>query len=155
MFPRVRSANLERRSFNLPEDFEGAFNLLLIAFLREQQFEVDTWVPEARRLARERATFRYYELPTISRSIPFARLWLDGAMRAGIPDRAAREAPITLYLDKRAFRAALRLPREDTIYALLVDRAGHVLWRAEGVFTEEKGRALRHALDEQPSEQTS
>lgn len=155
MFPRVRGANLERRSFNLPEDFEGEFNLLLIAFLREQQFEVDTWAPEARRLTRERATFRYYELPTISRSIPFARLWLDGAMRAGIPDRAAREATITLYLDKRAFRAALRLPREDTIYALLVDRAGQVLWRAEGVFTEEKGQALRHALDEQPGEQTS
>jgi hypothetical protein len=148
MFPRVRSANLERRSFILPEDFEGEHNLILIAFTREQQVEIDTWIPAARRLARDRTGFRYYELPTISRSIPFARLWLDGAMRAGIPDRAARESTITLYVDKRAFRAALKLPSEDTIYALLVDRAGHVLWRAEGVITQEKERALQRALDE-------
>ena len=148
MFPRVHGANLERRSFILPDGFEGDHNLILIAFTREQQFEIDTWIPAARRLARDRTGFRYYELPTISRSIPFARLWLDGAMRAGISDRPAREATITVCLDKRAFRDALQLPSEDTIYALLVDRAGHVLWRAEGVLTEEKEQALQRALDE-------
>jgi hypothetical protein len=40
------------------------------------------------------------------------------------------------------------LPSEDTIYALLVDRAGNVLWRAEGVLTEEKEQVLQRALDE-------
>lgn len=69
-------------------------------------------------------------------------------MRAGISDCAAREATITLYLDKRVFPAALQLPSEDTVYALLVDRAGYVLWRAEGVITDEKERALQRTLDE-------
>jgi hypothetical protein len=76
-------------------------------------------------------------------------------MRAGINDRAARQATITLYLDKRAFRAALRLPHEGTIYALLVDRMGQVHWRADGMFTEEKGQALHRILNEQPDRQTS
>jgi hypothetical protein len=153
MFPRVHGANLERRSFTLPDELEGERNLLLIAFKREQQFQIDTWVRVARLLAHDRPDFRYYELPTISRSLPLARWWLDVAMRAGIPDRAAREATITLYLDKGAFRKALQLPSEDTIYALLVDRAGHVLWRAEGVCGEDKERALQRALDVQMSEQ--
>jgi predicted transcriptional regulator len=69
-------------------------------------------------------------------------------MHAGISDCAAREATNTLYLDKRVFPAALQLPSEDTICALLVDRAGHVLWRAEGVITEEKEQALQRTLDE-------
>src|SRR5512146_1184526 len=146
MFPRVQGANLERRSLTLPDDFAGERNLVLIAFKREQQFEIDTWIPAARQLAREYPDFRYYELPTISRNVPLARWWLDGAMRAGIPDRAAREATITLYLDKTAFRQALQLPREETIYALLVDRAGQVYWRAEGRATDEAVRALSQAL---------
>ncbi|SRR5690348_4457825 len=146
MFPRVRGANLERRPFTLPEDFEGDRNLVLIAFKREQQFDIDTWIPVARRLAREHKGFRYYELPTISRSVPLARWWLDGAMRAGIPDKTAREATITLYLDKTLFRQALDLASEDTIYALLVNRSGQILWRAEGTATDEKTRELQRAL---------
>ncbi len=155
MFPRVHGANLERRPFTLPDDLEGERNLVLIAFKREQQFEIDTWIPEAGRLAQRYSDFRYYELPTISRGVPLARWWLDGAMRAGIPDVAAREATITLYLDKKAFRAALDLPSEDTIYALLVDRSGGVLWRAEGVATPEKERELRRVLGERGRERHS
>ena len=148
MFPRVHGDNLERRPFTLPDEFDGERNLVLIAFQREQQFDIDTWMPTAQRLAQGHPDFRYYELPTISRNLPLARWWLDGAMRAGISDRGAREATITLYVDKGAFREALRLPREDTIYALLVDRGGRVLWRAEGAATPEKVRELERALSE-------
>lgn len=155
MFPRVRGANLERRPFTLPDDLKGERNLVFIAFKREQQFEIDTWIPVARRVGQQYPDFRYYELPTISRSVPLARWWLDGAMRAGIPDLAAREATITLYLDKAAFRAALDLPSEDTIYALLVDRSGRVLWRAEGAATPEKERDLQRVLGEREDKRIS
>lgn len=148
LFPKVRGANLERRPFTLPDDFEGEINLVLIAFKREQQTDIDTWIPTARQLGRSHPGFRYYELPTISRGVPLARWWLDDAMRAGIPDPEARAATITLYLDKRAFRTALALPSEETIYALLVDRAGRVLWRAEGGWTEEKGHAIQQVVED-------
>ncbi|HEU5439123.1 MAG TPA: hypothetical protein VFU88_07515 [Ktedonobacterales bacterium] len=146
-FPRVHAANLEHREFTLPDDFDGERNLVLIAFKREQQAEIDTWIPAAQRLAREHPDVRYYELPTISRGVPLARWWLDAAMRAGIPDRAAREATITLYVDKPAFRDALQLPTEETIAVLLVRRDGQVLWRDEGAYTEEKGQRLMDTLN--------
>ncbi len=151
MFPRVHGVNLERRSFTLPDDFDGERNLVLIAFKREQQDQIDTWIATAQRLAQEHTDFRYYELPTVSRSVPLARWWLDSAMRAGIPDRAARDATITLYLDKGAFRDALQLPDEDKIYVLLVARTGRVFWRTEGVATDEKARELQRALDDHES----
>lgn len=70
-------------------------------------------------------------------------------MRMGIPDRKAREATITLYLDKPAFRRDLALHDEERIYVLLVNSRGDVFWQAEGPFTEEKGQGLRHALESQ------
>ena len=48
-FPNVKAANLEKRNFNLPADFEGERNLLLVAFEREQQKDVDTWLREMKR----------------------------------------------------------------------------------------------------------
>lgn len=146
LFPPVQGSNLEHRQFHLPGDFEGERNLVLIAFQREQQFEVDTWSEPIKRLMERYPELRFYELPTIKRGNPVFRFWLDSAMRAGIPDRTARAQTITLYLDKEAFRSALDLPSEEMIYALLVDRQGRVLWRAEGPFSEEKGRELEQFL---------
>ena len=71
---------------------------------------------------------------------------IDGGMRSGIPDSAARAATITLYIDKQSLRDALGLGDEDRIYAVLVDRAGRVYWQAAGVFTPEYGRTLTAAL---------
>ena len=145
-FPLVHGANLEGRAFTLPDEFDGDLNLVLIAFQRRQQVDVDTWVPAAKAEMKRYPSLRYYELPIISRRLPFARWWLDGAMRAGIPDRAAREATITLYLDKAAFRRELELPTEDMIYVVLVTREGQVLGRAEGAWTPEAGSSLEKIL---------
>ena len=148
-FPTIHASNLERRAFRLPSDFEGERNLVLIAFERDQQENVQTWMPEVKRLLRTYPKLRFYELPAIRRGNPLFRSWIDNAMRAGIPDRETREQTITLYLDKSAFREALGLPHEQNIYALLVDRTGRILWRADGLCTPEKMRDLERVLQEQ------
>jgi hypothetical protein len=141
-FPAVIGSNLQRRKLDLPQDFEGELNLVLIAFQQWQQTQVDTWIPFARQLEGTHSGLRYYELPTIQRLNVLARTFINEGMRAGLPDPIVRERTITLYLDKNAFRQALQLPHEDDIYVLLLDRQGQVLWRAEGVFTPEKGDSL-------------
>ena len=145
-FPVVTSANLSRRGFTLPADFEGDVNVLLIAFQRWHQRAVDTWIPFVRQLEQAHDDVRYYELPVIQRMNVLGRTFINEGMRAGIPDRVARARTITLYVDKPAFRRALELPHEEDIYVLLVDREGRVLWRAEGAFTPEKGESLAAAL---------
>ncbi len=40
VFPFVRGENLEGPTFTLPADLEGAYNLLFIAFRREQQIDI-------------------------------------------------------------------------------------------------------------------
>jgi hypothetical protein len=141
-FPAVIGSNLQRRKLDLPQDFEGELNLVLIAFQQWQQTQVDTWIPFARQLEGTHSGLRYYELPTIQRLDVLARTFINEGMRAGLPDPIVRERTITLYLDKNAFRQALQLPHEDDIYVLLLDHQGRVLWRAEGAFTPEKGDSL-------------
>ena len=145
MFPKLTATNLAKETLSLPEDFAGDRNLLLIAFQREQQKNVDTWLSEMKRFESS-PNFRYYELPTIDRLNFLARWFIDSGMRRGIPDRKARARTITLYLDKLAFRKALNLPDENQIYAVLVDRSGRVLWRAEGDFDEAKAGSLLNLL---------
>jgi len=147
-FPDVKASNLAKRELSLPADFEGDRNLLLVAFERDQQKDVDTWLREMGRFEELSPTFRYYELPTIQRPNAFMRWIIDSGMRSGIPDRKARERTITLYIDKKPFLESLLITGQKKIHAFLVDRSGGVLWRSEGVFDEEKGDSLRKALGE-------
>ena len=141
-FPAVTGSNLQRKKLNLPQDFQGELNLVLIAFQQWQQAQVDTWIPFARQLEDTHSGVCYYELPTIQRLNVLARTFINEGMRAGLPNPIVRERTITLYLDKDEFRQALQLPHEDDIFVLLLDSQGQVLWRAEGVFTPEKGESL-------------
>ncbi len=145
VFPKLEAQNLEKQHLSLPEDFAGYHNLLLIAFKRDQQENVDTWLWAMKRFE-STPGFCYYELPTISKLNPIARWFINRGMRSGILDREARARTITLYLDKAEFRKALNLPNEDMNYAILVDRAGHVHWREEGEFDEGKKERLHTAL---------
>jgi hypothetical protein len=145
-FPQVETENLDGRKFALPQDFEGDRNLVLIAFEREQQKDVDTWLHESARFTQIDTSLRIYELPTIARLDAFRRWFINTGMRHGIPDRKARDRTLTLYLDKNAFRQSLHIESEKQIYALLVDRSGTVLWRSEGDFDRTKGQGLQEAL---------
>jgi len=145
-FPPVTARNLEERSFQLPGDLEGTLNVVLVGFAQEQQADMDTWLPKLRALAAAVPALRVYEMPVAPRSAAVMRWMIDGGMRRNIPDRAAREATITLYVDKAAFRTSLGLPDESRIYVLLVDRAGTVRWRAAGPYTAAGFAALERAV---------
>jgi len=147
-FPSVQASNLEKRDFKLPADLEGERNLLLVAFEREQQKDVDTWLREMNRFEELDPGFHYYELPTIQRPGAFMRWFIDTGMRHGIADRKARERTITLYLEKKPFLDSLLIADQKKIYAFLVDREGKVLWRSEGLFDETKGASLQNTLKE-------
>jgi hypothetical protein len=146
-FPHVEGTNLEGRRFSLPADFEAEFNVVIVAFRREQQADVDSWLPFlAEQKVRERG-IRVYELPTLNRSYRLVRGFIDGGMARGIPEKATREATITLYIDKSPFKKALAIDTEDQISTLVVARDGRVLWREDGRFTPEGGADLVAMLE--------
>lgn len=149
-FPEVAGSNLQGRRFRLPTDFEGDYNVVLIAFQQAQQYDVETWLPLLRRLRQAYPALRYYELPVVWAMPRLRQVLLDMGMRLGIPSRATREKTITLYLDKSAFRRALDIPDESAIMVALVDRSGRVLWRTLGPYNEAKGASLEASVRQLP-----
>ena len=147
IFPHVNGNNLSRRNYQLPADFEGKLNLVIIPFERWQQSLVNTWIPFAQKMERLFHGFHYYELPTIYRMNILGRTFLNEGMRAGIPDQKARETTITLYLDKAGFRQSLHIPDEDDIYLFLVDQEGYIHWQSFGEFSIDKSESLMNALE--------
>ena len=148
-FPQVTGSNLERRRFTLPGDLEGDLNLLFLAFWQRHQALVDSWMPLANCLQEQRNDLVAYELPVIQSRSRLSQRFIDGGMRAGIPDLRIRRHTITLYLDKPPFLDALDISDDRTIQVLVVDRSGRVVWRTVGVWDQEREADLVSFLDQQ------
>ena len=146
-FPALESETLEKQVVQLPQDFRGERNLLLIAFEREQQKDIDTWLTQMKRYEDIDKEFRYYEIPTIEKMNRFMRWFINTGMRRGIPEKKARERTITLYIDKEPFKKSIKITDEKKIYAVVVNRSGTVLWRATGPYDEVAGKSLQAFLE--------
>ena len=147
-FPEVTGSNLLRRKVTLPDDLQGELNILFIAFYQWHQALVDSWVPMARQLEQTFPGVQFYETPVIQKMNAISKTFINEGMRAGIPNQTTREKTITLYIDKEEFRRALDIPNEETIWVLVLDRQGNVLWRTEGAYAQEKGDSLLKAVQE-------
>ena len=145
-FPSVTGINLEGREIALPDGFEGERNLVLVAFEREHQTLVDTWLDYAGTLELRDERVRVYEVPTIYEVGALYRSFINSGMRAGIPDPQARARTITVYLDRERFVGALDLPDMSTIYPMLIDETGAILWRGRGPLDPEQAREFEAAL---------
>lgn len=145
-FPIVSGYNLNREELEFPTDFVGELNLVIVPFKQYQQNIVNTWIPFVEQLEQDHPGFIYYELPTIYEMPAFSRTFINEGMRAGIPDRKARERTITLYLDKEIFKSALDIRTEDEIHLFLVDAEGQIYWRSSGEFSEQKADGLIEVL---------
>jgi hypothetical protein len=146
VFPSVSGSNLERREFNLPQDFEGNLNLVALAFEQWQQTDVNSWLPTVSKLSGLYSGLRFYELPTLTRVNGLFQSFIDGGMRSGIPDKATREVTITLYLDRAAFMRSLEIPDTKAIILLLGDNTGKIYWRGGGAFDETQAEGLEQTL---------
>ncbi len=136
LFPSVSGENLHGEQVTFPDDLKGNPALVLVAFKREQQAEVDTWLAEIGAFEAAIPGIRVVETPTISSARWGWMAWfIDGGMRSGIPDGAARARTITLYTDVAKFRETLGMETDGQIYAVLLDSNARVRLVAPGVFT--------------------
>jgi len=139
-FPEIEGQNLEGHKFKLPQDLDGKLNVVIMPFLREQQEIVDQWVFFLVDLV--------YEVPTLQARDKYFQLAVDEAMRAGIPDKSARERTITIYTNREEFLPKLNIEDLEIIQIFLLNKDGQILWHSEGEFTKQKGIELEKAINE-------
>ncbi|MFM8519579.1 MAG: hypothetical protein ACKOB2_04120 [Solirubrobacterales bacterium] len=145
-FPPVEGRSLDDEEVLLPSGLEGDRNLLAVAFHRTQQREVDTWIPLFRELEARFPGLAGYEIPTISGNWRPLRRFIDGGMKAAIPDPLTRRRTVTVYGDVGKVTDGLGLPNRNRIAVLLCDREGEVGWMARGPLEGEPPEGLLEAL---------
>ena len=141
-FPTVSGKNLTGQTFTFPTDLDKEFNLIAVAFLREQQADVDTWIPKMEILEEQYPQFAFYEVPTIRKMNPVSRWFIYEGMRSGIPSERARLRTVTLHIDKTPFTKTLGIETEQQIYLYLTDREGKILWQTDRLWSEQKQQQL-------------
>lgn len=146
MFPALTTYSLDKAKVNLPSDFEGKVNLLLISFQPEQSNDIETWMPTAQALQHMNFQFRYYRMPVSSEENFIFRWWDTSSLRSVETDPLTWHWIIPLYTNKDTFRRALNIQNEKEIVLVLVDRTGQVLWRTSGRMTGDKKSSLANAV---------
>jgi hypothetical protein len=150
-FPRLAAHDLDGREVALPAGLPGEWTVVIIAFRREQQELVDSWVPWLEQRAGADPRLGFAELPAIALRWQPARPVIDGGMAAAIRDQKTRRRTLTVYTDIRRVTVPLCISDRSTIWLFLVDRAGQVRWRGSGGRDEATAAALTAALAELPA----
>jgi len=121
----------------------GAPALLLCAYRRGTQSDIDRWAAFA---GRELPQLAVFELPIIPALIwrPLQG-WIDGGMRGGVP-HAQWSNVVTLYEDGAKARAFIGDGGGDRAQVMLLDAAGMVAFHDAGGFRESSARRLAAAL---------
>jgi len=145
-FPQLAARDLDGRKVALPAGLPGEWNVVIVAFRRQQQELVDSWVPWLEEQAAAMPWLRFAELPAIGLQWQPARLVIDGGMAAAIRDQQTRRRTLTVYTDVRRVTAPLGIGDRDTIWLFLVDRAGQVRWRGSGGWDAVTAAGLAAAL---------
>lgn len=150
VFPRVEGRSLHDEEVSLPSELEGEVNLLAVAFQRTQQSDVDTWIPLFRELEEKLPNLAGYEIPTISGAWGPLRRFIDGGMKAAIPDPLTRARTVTVYGDVDRVTEGLGLTGREQIAVVLCDRAGTVFWMTTGPLGSGRPVGLFEALGIEP-----
>jgi len=147
-FPSLRARNLEGLDVDLPAAFSGDRNIVVVAFLRNHQTLVDSWVPWFEQQAASDSGLRFYELPTLGRIWAPVRRFIDGGMAAAIREPVILQRTFTIYGDLDRVTEPLAIYDRSTIAVFCVDRLGQVLWRGAGGHSEQLAGELEAVLEE-------
>jgi hypothetical protein len=148
--PTIQTESLAEREMTLPRDLPGERTLVLVAFDRVQQKNIDTWIDG---MQLKSSAMPWIETPVIDPKNALFRAFINGGMRRGITDPTAREKTITLYTDRIEFSKSMGFAAWEkpgiVVYAAVVDRAGRVLALSEGDYSAEKAKVILDAMNPQ------
>jgi len=146
VFPTIEARNLQGLGVTLPEAFEGQRNVVVVAFQRNHQDLVDSWVPWLEKRSSTDPGLRFYELPTIGRIWAPVRNFIDGGMAAAIREPVILQRTLTVYGDVNRLTRPLGIQDRSTVSVFLVDPDGTVRWQGTGGFGPDVARELDKAL---------
>jgi hypothetical protein len=132
-FPEVKDDSLANTQVSIPDAARGKVTLIAVAFLRESQSQLDSWLEPFGEKFSNKPEFTFYEVPMLAGAYKAMRPMIDGGMRAGIPQEKHKHV-VTMYGDVEKYIRTLNLDLKYG-YAFLLDREGIIRWEGRGFST--------------------
>ncbi len=145
--PAFMARTLDRQAVHVPAGLPAERTLALIAFRSAQKEHIDGWVTGLN--LRQDNSIAWLRMPVLNDPGSAAgRSAIENKLLNHYPadDERARMMPVFTNRDEFVRSAALN--GTDQVYAVVVNRRGEVLARAEGMFDAVKAQNLRETLQQ-------
>src|SRR6056297_1088864 len=144
-FPSIEAETLSQKKVVFPEVTKGKYALILVAFRRQTQGQVDSWLDPFIREFGENEEITFYEIPMISNNWKWMSGWIDSGMRAGVP-KYKHDHVATYYGKLSPYFDFFDIEDKSLCYVFLLNKSGEIVWREKGALDSEKYNELKKTL---------
>jgi len=141
IFPELKAETLSGIDMKYPDDVKGKVTLILMAFKRETQRKIDSWLEPFSKAFENDTSVQFFEIPMLARQWILMSPIIDGGMRSGIP-KQKHGIVTTFYGDVNKYCELLSIKDKSDGYFFLLDKNGVIQWRSNGFATEEQLKEL-------------
>ena len=143
--PAFMSQTLAQRPMTVPQDLPSDRTLALITFNRTQKEQADGWI-EGLNLRRDRS-IAWLRMPVVNDpGTAQGRDEVQSRLLGRYPRDDDRANMLPVFINRDNFVRSAGLSGTEQVVALIVNRRGEVLARAEGRFEPGKAASLRETL---------
>ena len=140
-FPELKAETLSGIDMKYPDDVKGKVTLILMAFKRETQRKIDSWLGPFSKAFDSDTTVNFFEIPMLAGAWKLMSPIIDGGMRSGIPKQKHGNVT-TYYGNVNKYCELLGIEDKADGYVFLLDQNGVIQWISKGYDTEEKLKEL-------------
>ena len=145
--PAFIGQTLDRQRVNVPDGLPAERTLALITFRGTQKPHIDGWV-QGLNLGQDNS-IAWLRMPVVNDPGSLAgRNEIENKLLSRYPAPAERARMVPVFTDRDQFVRSAGLNGTDQVYAVVVNRQGDVLARAEGAFDTAKAQNLRETLQQ-------
>ncbi|MBP9087167.1 MAG: hypothetical protein KBG15_13685 [Kofleriaceae bacterium] len=145
MFPTLAARTLANRAVTFPQETAGKVGLLFVAFERDAQEQINSWLAPLLAQYVTSDEVSYYEIPLIAGGYGMVAKFIDGGMRRGVP-QALHDRTATYYGPRQPFFDALEITDTSKPYLFVLDKQGHIVFRVAGWYNGIDAQAANDAI---------
>ncbi|MDI1275008.1 hypothetical protein [Polaromonas sp.] len=143
--PSFMARTLAQQTMAVPGGLPAERTLALITFRSSQRAHIDSWIQGLNLHADPSIT--WLRMPVLDDpGSTLARNAIETKLLRSYPADAERTRLMPVFTDRERFVRSAGLRGTDEVYAVVINRQGDVLARAEGAFDADKADKLRETL---------